>query len=707
MLHRTTRRVRWAFALCAAACGVNAAPVIDKIADQTAAVGVELEIHVRSYDPDGDSLSFAFAAPELPDLEDRKPPATIDSSTGGVGIFRWVPTAKDSRAEPYTFAFKVSDGRDTSTASVQVTVRDGGASGAPVFVKPLGSGTTLQLDQAPCVEVPVEVNDTDSTQVALAQEDPLIPGATLTQDGAFTATWRWCPTAEQVQAQDRFYLRLSADDRESPKVLKLPPFLIVVIGSNKNMNCPGAGPTLAHTSLGPQTTVQDFRIDVMAADDKGLKSTPLVYWSTTDPGTPPNLGALAPVASTRTSGDALSGTYQAVVPNPVASSPPGTTKTLYYLIAARDNDDPTGGCNHTTYLPQGAAYSFTVTTGGTGGLAACEACTSDAQCGGPDDNCVTIGGALRCGVACGAGCAAGSTCSGSALVSVDGKSAKQCVPASGSCVAAVSCTDDALEQNDAMGAIANTTAQGLTGTSYPNLMICPATGGGGVDEDWFGVPVTQEGRIQVSIASSATTDLDLDLLDAQGNLLSYGFSASSNETVSACVPASAGTLFARVYSISSTPAPAPYALTISRTPMVCPCQLDLDEPDDDAAHANPAGRPTTPYVASNLTICPSDVDFYAVTLDSGDRLTVDLTFNQIDANGDLDIHLFKPDGTTDLTPCSPAQPASCQFGNGQGAESNEHFVWTAPAGQGGKYYVVVRGYDSSDSNSYSISMSVQ
>ena len=56
------------------------------------------------------------------------------------------------------------------------------------------------------------VTDQDSTEVTFAEEEPKIEGGMLLQDSEFEATWRWCPTAEQVRAQDRYLLTLSADD---------------------------------------------------------------------------------------------------------------------------------------------------------------------------------------------------------------------------------------------------------------------------------------------------------------------------------------------------------------------------------------------------------------------------------------------------------------------------------------------------------------
>jgi hypothetical protein len=687
-------------------CGANTAPILQPIPNQDAAVGLELAVIIRATDADGDSLSYSFDAPELPGLDKRMPPATLGADPDGTVVFRWIPSASDSRPDPYEFDFTISDGKAAIRQAVLVTVHDQGAGGAPVFVKPIGSGTTLLLDSNPCLMLPIEVSDTDSTSVMIAEEDPHITGAQLMASGPFTATWTWCPTAAQVQSQDRFYLHLSADDGGNAKTLKIPPYLIVVVSSGKGNNCPGSPPVIIHTPPGPQATVNDLKIDFGASDDVGLKSTPILYFSTTDPGPTPDLSTMMPAVTLRVGGDAQNGAYEGTIPNPVASAPPGTTATIYYLFTARDNDDPTGGCNHTAILPDSGAFNLTVTNAGSGGLPPCEPCSSDSQCGGVADNCITIGASQRCAVACGSGgsCPSGYVCTSAAVISSSGASAKQCVPQSGSCASTVACADDLLEDNDSMSSIPNATAAALPGDSYPDLMMCPLPSGEGVDEDWFGLPVSEEGEIAVSIASNATTDLDLELYDAAGNLLDYSLSLTSNEKVRSCVQANAGTLYARVFSLDTAPEPAPYALSVQHTPMTCACQPDANEPDDNASEAYPFGRPTTPQTITDLTICPGNSDFFAVTLDAGDQIVVDLTFTQVDANGDLDIHFFSTDGKTDLTPCSPTQ-TGCMINNGQGYESNEHFTWSVSTA--GTYYVVVRGYDSADTNAYAITVQVQ
>jgi hypothetical protein len=418
--------------------------------------------------------------------------------------------------------------------------------------------------------------------VTIRQEEPSIDGAMLDATGPFTAHWMWCPTPDQIEKEDRFYLHLSGDDGKNPVFFKQPPYLIVVVSAGTGMNCPGSAPVITHTPTPTQITLQDLEIDFTVTDDIGLKSTPIVYWSTSDPGLPPNVSAMTPVSATLVAGGPANASYTARIPNPVASAAPGTTAAVYYLIRARDNDDPTGGCNHLTTAPAIGKYKIDVIADGTGGAAACDNCTNDVQCGGANDNCIVVDGEQRCGVACGFGgaCPSGFTCSATVVTSVNGKVAPQCIPTTKTC---------------------------------------------------------------------------------------------------------------RCFGAS------------------CTCPPDVLEPNDSAAQATALGRPVFPAQAkyTGLSLCKTDKDFYAVKLVPGDKLVVDLTFTQLDTNGDLDVHLYKPDGTTDLTPCSPSDTASCMFGNGQGASSNEHFEWTTPAGLGGTYYVVVQGYDPDDTNTYDIAVTVK
>ena len=134
------------------------------------------------------------------------------------------------------------------------------------------------------------------------------------------------------------------------------------------------------------------------------------------------------------------------------------------------------------------------------------------------------------------------------------------------------------------------------------------------------------------------------------------------------------------------------------------CVDDNNEDDDTYSQARPTSYPD--FTSSGDVICPDDDDWYSVPLVTGDVLTVDLAFTQSTATQDLDLHLYKD--SVDLTPCDVSDPTTCTVEHGQGGVSNEHTVFTVPAGcdAGCNYYVVVRGYDHS-SNSYAIAIDIQ
>jgi hypothetical protein len=204
-----------------AACGSGEPPDLRGLSDEIATVGQELVIELSGEDPDGDALEYTVRADVS--LDDN---ATMTKTPAGAGLFRWTPTADDVGV--HTFDFTVSDGDNDTTVSISVDVR-ATSGGQPVFRQPLGSGRVIDLTMAPCVGIAILVEDSDSAQVTIAEEAPLITGATFTQLDGTSAQWRWCPTAAQVAETDRWTLSLSADDGENAKQLK--NYVIVLGGS--------------------------------------------------------------------------------------------------------------------------------------------------------------------------------------------------------------------------------------------------------------------------------------------------------------------------------------------------------------------------------------------------------------------------------------------------------------------------------------------
>jgi hypothetical protein len=531
--------------------------------------------------------------------------------------------------------------------------------------------------------------------VVITQEEPAIEGATVEGSGGLTGTWHWCPSQAQAQSDDdRFTLTLAADDLTNPKTLKT---YLVVLRNGTRPDCPGDAPAIAHTPA-DETTINGLTVAAEISDDLGLKQPPLFYYSTSNPGPNPDLGQMTQLTMILIDGSMQSGTWAADVPNPVATEPAGTAEELYYVIVADDDDDDRGDCDHVT---ESSVYSMTVTAGGGGDTGLCEPCTADAQCG-AGDLCVRVGVQQEpfCLEACDGGCPSGYSCSTSPVTSVDGASAAQCVPDSASCTEETACDDDIWEDNDTR---AQAAVQGpLWDGDVWELMSCPLVTGSGDDEDFFEIDVSADTEVRIEITGGSTTDLDLALQSATGTVLQSSTTLESDEVITRCL--TPGLYYARVYAWGT--GQNDYLMSYDETPTSCAavCTDDSFEQDDDAGTANPTEYPL--YTAADRTICTDD-DFYEVGLYTGETAVVDLTFVQAGSQQDLDTHWLEADGT-DLTPCSETAPGTCTAAQGQSADSNEHYEFTAPSGcdAGCFYYLVVHGWDGSQ-NTYDLRIEIE
>jgi hypothetical protein len=667
-------------------CGDNRLPIIQPIPDQVAQVGVELELDIRATDADGDALSFEFSAPAIPDIKTRAQKATLSGFADGVAKFRWTPQASDRMSGAYAFDFKASDGKSSTTETVQITITDGGGT-APVFRKPLGTGTTLDLEKSSTVSVDITVEDPDATEIIIGEEEPKIMGATLTATGPFEATWEWTPSTAQIM-QDRYTLTLSADDMVNPKTKKS---YLIVLRRKPNLNCPGTGPVIMHTAPAAQSSIQDLTIAATITDDKGVKGMPLLYHSTTMPANPPDLSAMSPVTMVRKTGTAQSGSYEGVIPNPVAASPAGTMKTVYYLVIANDDDDGSGNC-HSTTAPSTGTYSVAITNPGMmQGADVCVACTSDAQCGGADDNCITVASGTFCSRACGGGlpyCPTGYHCSPSAIVSVDGKSARQCQPTVGYCGTPpmMDCMDDTLEQNDTRA-----TAKDLAAGMQANLAYCPGFDGEG-DDDYYAIQLsaaTPVLRASVEMLNGVDyCDMDLQLVSTTGGTLGRSYGVGDTEKIVYC---GTNKVFVRAFTFDTPPVKQNlYDLNITLG------TDDAQEPANDRATAKSMSglslltKGVTKTLADQV-LCQGNEDWFVAFLLPNEKLTVDLVFPNWGGQ-DLDMVLYRENGTMLDTVMTSA-----------GTGANEKVTVMTDNTTGSKlYYIQIKGKTATDTNGYDL-----
>ena len=661
-------------------------PQLEPLNDTTARVDSEFTLELEATDPDSETLKFGFNST----IESIGTRADLRQA-GNKAVFRWTPIAADVGS--HSFDFTVSDGHNSDKETITIDVQpQAGTSNAPIFRKPLGTGTTLDLAQKKCIDVDIEVEDADSPGVTITQEDPVIDGATLDQDDGLNGSWSWCPSKAQIDEGDRYVLKLGADDGDNPATTK--NFLVVLRKAQKQ-DCAGEAPVVEHTSEGQISTVVGLTIDAHVTDDQGIKYEPLLYYSFDAPSNPPDLAQMTQVTMDAVSGDMTDGVWTADVPNPVASEPAGSTGMVYYLIVAQDNDDKEGDCDHLTQVPSTGTYELEVTNpGGSGGLGLCKPCTTDNQCGDADDLCLLMGPENEpfCFQACTGeqDCTEdGYFCSDSELTSVDGAAGRQCIPESFRCDGGSStCVDDEWEENDTR-LEAYDIYPGLQPGDHTGLKSCP--GSVSADEDWYPIDVEESGTITAMLEGTTSSDLDLALVDANGTVLDRSEDLTSDEIVEACVPQ--GVYYLRVYTFMNTE--NTYSLSYEFAAETCTqatCTDDGEEDDDNASQARVVDFTEPPFLSSTNAICSGDEDWYHAELFTGETLYVTLTFDMASADEDLDIILYQD--STNLTPCDELDMSGCDEDNGQSGSSNETLTW--PISTGGTYYVVVRGFDGSE-----------
>ncbi len=656
-------------------------------------VGMEFSVQIVATDADTSNLTFTFEAPDILNLEGRTHPPQLVAAGPQAAYFLFTPIASD--VGTHNVDIIVSDGSSEDRVVLNITVNAStGTNPYPVFIEPLGSGTTLDLTKDVCIDVEILVEDTDSSSVDIFLEDPIHDGYALNQDSPqdFEAIFSWCPTAKQISETDRYTLNLVADDREGHQTRKR---YVIILRRDLETDCPGEAPVITHTEVTDRETLENIPVPFSVTDDVGIESPPVVYYTTTQPSnlTDPDPSEFVPVTASQTGGTSTSGTYSVQIPNPVIDLTAGQSAMVWYFIEAEDNDDATGSCDHRTMSPVTGLYSFIVThpTGTIVGADPCTACQSDLQCGGEYDLCVYLmGGSSYCLQDCQAnpdGCPAGTVCSQDPITGTSGVSRRQCIPESGSCGSTVSCVDDAYEDNDFM----STSLPVLGNLSETGLKMCADPDSGWADEDWYRVSVgTTTLSLFEILFQHGSGDLDLELYSSAGSMIASSLTVTNNESIMECLPA--GDYYVSVYSwdlnLNQT-----YAMNFDLLENGC-CAPDILESNDDWQNAMPV---MTGDAVDDLSICEGDEDWYSIDLNAGDLMMVYLFFDQLTMDQDLDLYVYDTDGTTNLTPC-------CDPNNGQSGTSDEELLFEAPAT--GTYYVQVVGYENSE-NTYLIGFEVE
>ncbi len=165
--------------------GTNQPPVLDPIGPKSTDENVNLNFTVTASDPDGPAPSLTTST--LPTG------ASFTDHGDGSGTFDWTPTY--SQAGVYYVTFYASDGIDTDSEEVEITVND--VNRAPVL-NPIGDKTVKALTN---LNFTVTASDPDGTTPQLSAVD--VPsGASFTDNSDGTGTFDWTPVLADTGSYD-------------------------------------------------------------------------------------------------------------------------------------------------------------------------------------------------------------------------------------------------------------------------------------------------------------------------------------------------------------------------------------------------------------------------------------------------------------------------------------------------------------------------
>lgn len=619
------------------ACGEdNGPPSLSLLSDRQVQIGQTLVVPLTASDPDDDRLTFKVDG--LPDT------AQVDPRAKNEAVLVWSPLITDTQpgGRRYEVEVTASDnngGRATQTFAIVVYP----AFGVPEFVLP--AGLVLNLANEDALELPVEVKDDDSLDVVLELvEGP--EGARFQTTERKTGFFFFRPDDEQRKVAVHRAIFRATDDTNPPVTHTLT---IVLLNAERQSGCEGTPPTLTH---GPaaDTNGSTLRLTATATDAQSQVQSLTVFWTR---GTPTADGSGMTAAPMRRTAE---GSPDWSVDLDVGAPDASGTLIQYHLVAT-DNDDPQGqGCDLSARLPRAGAFAAAVYPNGT----PTSTCLDDDL--EPDDALAfapllppgLYSGRRLCGpntdlVAVDA--APGNTLTatltfardqgvptfeliddsqdllttGIATSSSEGRlSLRYELAASDErqlffrisadaplrlsytlefAVGDTACEDDTAEPDSTRDQ-----ARPLPLDQSASRRLC------GGDEDFFALSLTPGQEVKLSLAfDHRYGDLDLELLDAAGNLVSRSASERSLEEITH--RPTAQTAYARVYGVAN--ASNDYVLTLSRsTSTACP--------------SDGLGENTTPADAATLfqgiyegfKSCPDSPDWFAVDLNDNERLDV-------------------------------------------------------------------------------------
>lgn len=568
-----------------------------------ATIGQVLTVRVDVNNPRGVALQWDVVMPTLPAVAST----WAIAGTPAGAVFQYTPLPGHEGEHSATVT--VSDGNQTAQQSLRISVSS--AASAPPRFSDDSQGVLVDLSKTSCVDAKIRVLDDDSPSVAIRTAGEVPAGFTLERAGPLEALARWCPSPAQLDQALRWTIRLVADDGTTQTAQGWQ----VVFRLPGRTDCAGAAPVVEIVSPQKGETLDaddGYRVVVRATDAEGLREAPTLFWSLgpiADEDAP-DLGTfqLAPCVNVGTD------TFQCRIPDVGLAAE--QTAIVYAVASATDNDDATGtACDQTTDSEL-LRFVGTADAGAVpGDVADCGGCTRSRDCAA--GVCVDASaGQGICVPRCESGCGACRT-----ATTAEARTVSVC---SATCGVPATCAADAYEPNESRDDAAVLLASTAVGR------VC------GDDTDAFAFEVSvpdEHVRVTLTLAPE-TGDLDLELVSLDGQPIGTSAGVGRTETVAFCPSRDVtddglAVLLVRGFDGAT----GDYALSIERGTAVC-CQDDTFEENDRPERATPLDDGT---LVEGI-VCPSDPDFFAITLSAAARVSVLLVFDTDEVDFDLDLY---------------------------------------------------------------------
>ena len=238
--------------------------------------------------------------------------------------------------------------------------------------------------------------------------------------------------------------------------------------------------------------------------------------------------------------------------------------------------------------------------------------------------------------------------------------------------AGAGCPEDTQEPNDTPTAARSITS----GTPLRALRMC------GGNDDWFKLTLGVGDVLDAGITLSTASAVELAAYGPDGTtrLATASGGATATDKRLSIRATSAGVHYLRISAAAGQS--ATYELSATSRPAAA-CDDDTLEPNDTAQAAKVLGLGTR----TGLKLCAGNDDWFKIALRAGDGLDISTTF--VHAMGDLDLEVYRPDGTTLL-------------GKSDGVMDGESLSFRVVP-ETGDYFIHVYGYMRAQ-NSYTLTL---